>query len=375
MSTFQDFLVEFKNSAHYTEMAGTVEDSPWHREANVWVHTEMVLDAYALNFAPHRTDLANLIAQVALLFHDAGKPSAEEVLEKKDGEGVYRRYAGHEQHSAISFMDYYLKSAALQSLLSPDGARAVRWIIEHHLPYGFKDTAKRKGLGHGTLAALHGAGITIQTFFDCLRADAAGRTSDDHPQKLSAVEVWINDFKPLCIVSTPIAAPQKLYIMIGPSGSGKTTWTAARLGFTDRVVSLDDMRIDFLDQHEQFFDSDVKKYARAWEFATSNEAAFSKYVREQTKKIFSDLPAGASIFIDATNLSRKRRAQWVELGRQKKMEIIGVEFWNTFETLLDRQGTRGDKYVPYAAVKSQHAATALAWVGHEVSSVITIIGQ
>ena len=120
------YIANFNTTPAWAQMMATVEASPWHREANVAVHTEMVLKEYVTNFAPHRSDDQNKIALLALLFHDTGKPAAEETLEKKDGSGTYRRYAGHEQDSAITFTECWLSDPVLRSFVTVDEARKIR---------------------------------------------------------------------------------------------------------------------------------------------------------------------------------------------------------------------------------------------------------
>ena len=76
---FEKFFEQFRTTPIWQRMEQTVEDSPWHREANVAVHTEMVLqefDKIAKDF--NFSNEALLIGKIALLFHDTGKPHAEE---------------------------------------------------------------------------------------------------------------------------------------------------------------------------------------------------------------------------------------------------------------------------------------------------------
>ena len=43
---FYNHLVENLSVLHGDRMRNTVENSEWHREANVFVHTKMVMDEY-----------------------------------------------------------------------------------------------------------------------------------------------------------------------------------------------------------------------------------------------------------------------------------------------------------------------------------------
>jgi predicted kinase len=379
---FDAFLARFRSSPEYQEMERTVEDSPWHREANVAVHTEMVLEQYNQRFAPHRTEDENLVSRMALLFHDVGKPSAEEVVQREDG-SVYRRYAGHEGPSANGFMDAYLRMG-LREHIRPLQARAIRWLIEHHLPYGYKDKQKRLGLKIGTISALDEVGLTIQTFYDVLRSDAAGRISDDHEQKLAAVEDWIHVFD--SINATPMfsRAARNAYILIGPSGSGKTTFrNGLRPGFMSRGISV----ISADDTKEEWFtlQTGVEKtsmpspefYDLAWRYCTIDHGSeFDKYFVTKMHETFKRAAhEGHDVVVDVVNSSRKRRAMFVQTARQHAYHVVAAEFWNSFGTLLARQQTRTDKHVVERSVRAQYDAVRLAWLGDEVDQVLTIIGE
>lgn len=377
MDKLEQFISGFKESDQWATMAGTVENSPWHREANVAVHTEMVLQHFKERFAHKYSERAVTVGTIALLFHDAGKPAAEEVLEKKDGSGeMYRRYAGHEQNSAVTFQECYMNMGLLRELLTPKEARAVRWLIEHHLPYGYKDKQKRAGLAIGTASALKEAGVPYELFFDCLRSDAAGRISDGHEEKLKAVEDWIAEFSQIDVTPTAASNLPTMYILVGPSGSGKTTWTCARWDSErDVVISYDTIKLDFWmckNKPTQSVIDPVKHYAAAWEFANKHESEFNKFANEHiTRKLEFVKKTGGDVYIDMVNASKKRRAKFVELA--KKFNVVGVEFWNRFETLMARQKTRPDKDVPYTAVSQQVQAVCGCWLGTEVNEVIMVM--
>ena len=375
------YLASFMGGETQRRMEATVENSPWHREANVWVHTKMVMDEYRTRFAPFRGPIENNIALFALLYHDVGKPDAEEVKEKKDGSGVYRSYAGHEQNSAVAFMEEYLKNPFLRQVLPLEHARIVRWIIEHHLPYDYKDKQKRRALRTAmaaTLADVEG------TFYDCLRSDAAGRISDDHATKLARVEDWIAEFQALEQLEIKPTREQVLYIMVGPSGSGKSTWVANHMKDGDEVVSMDTMKLEYFSTHgaaeknaPEHFANDHEFYDAAWQYCTiDNQAAFNKFagarVNEQMQRAAK---AGKNVFFDIVNSSRRRRQAWVDLGRRYGFKIVGVEFWNTLETLVARQKTRPDHSVPEKSIRQQQYATTCMWLGYECEDVVLAMGE
>lgn len=383
--TYQSYITKFQASEAWATMVATVEASPWHREANVGVHTQMAMDYYERHFAPWRTAQQNKLAMIELCFHDTGKPTAEEVVEKKDGSGVYRRYAGHEQDSAVTFTGQWLKDPALRALLTVDEARQIRWMIESHLPFGLKDKVKRSALRTALSQVMR---EHEQTFYDCLRSDAAGRISDGHEQKLQDVEDWIAEFDKVDF--TPFAKVDPFggttYILVGPSGSGKTTWVEENKRASTRMVSMDTYRLAFYHMMEPCSDEELGRtitaeemkltYREAFAYCCDNEAAFKKYHDEKLADAYHYAKiAKADVFVDNTNGSKKARAKYVQAARNIGHRVVAVEFWNTFETLLARQKTRGDKEVPYSSLKQQYFAQTCAWLGSEVDEVVVVPGS
>ena len=369
-----NYIEKFKRTQTWATMVATVEASPWHREANVAVHTEMVMQQYIDRFMPHRLERQNKVALIALLFHDVGKPEAEEVLQSPD-RGTYRRYAGHEQNSAVAFTEHWLRDAYLRALLTQDDARRVRWIIEHHLPYGLKDNVKRQAL---RTAIDEMFGVDANTFYDCLRADAAGRISDDHDTKLKAVDTWIQEFDK--ITPNPVSKFNErtcCYVLIGPSGSGKSTWIKSRRRLYDHVLSMDTMRLKFMAEQLGVEIQDTPEfYAQAWEFANKAGPKFDAFMAAEIRRTVQEVKlTRGNLFIDNVNASKKARARWVQEGRNLGMKIVGVEFWNSLNVLLERQHTRGDKSVPGDSVKKQFYSQTCAWLGSEVDEVQLVIGD
>ncbi len=371
------YIDRFKQTPRWHSLRQTVEASPWHREANVAAHTEMVIEQYATRFMPIRSEKQNKIALLALLFHDTGKPSAEETLEKKDGSGTYRRYAGHEQDSAVCFTECWLMDPELRALVSVDEARMIRWIIEHHLPYGYKDGKKRSDL---RTAMEHTLREDVDTFYDCLRSDAAGRISDDHETKLQNVEAWIREFRTVPLTINRINSQMgNCYILIGPSGSGKSTWTKQYRRACDKVFSLDEMRREFWFTRNSLgfaVPGDKDFYSTTWQYAVDHEGEFKKYWHERMASMFHDLKiTHGSMYMDNTNGSKKFRSQYIQAARNIGMKVVAVEFWNTFDTLYARQATRPDKAVPASSLRSQYYAQTCAWLGSEVDEVIVVPGH
>lgn len=363
------YIDHFKTTPAWLQMAATVEDSPWHREASTAVHTDMVLGQYLTRFAAKHTESQQRIALAALLFHDVGKPAAEETKDKKDGTGSYRTYAGHEQLSAVAFTEQWLTDNRLRSLLALEEARAVRWIIEHHLPYALKDDGKRRALRTALLKLGHDY---EEVFYACLRSDAAGRISDDHVTKLVAVERWIEDFRALTPLPDPVVTRDAtMYLLVGPSGSGKSTFMKNIWQTGDQVISDDEVRLQIGREMLDYQHDDRKAfYDVAWQHCADNPKEFDERCAQQLKDAIRDVGHGRAIFVDNTNLSKKRRARFVAEARKWKMRVVAVEFWTPFDVLVGRQKTRLDKDVPVSSVRKQLEAQTCTLEGSEVDEVI-----
>ena len=266
--------------------------------------------------------------------------------------------------------------------MTVEEARKIRFIIEHHLPYCYKDSKKRSDL---RTAIEHTLGEDVQTFYDCLRSDCWGRISDDHATKKQNVEDWIAEFRTVPLTINRYDSQMgKCYILIGPSGSGKSTWTSKYKKDSDYIVSLDTWRLHFWRDRngasgKPFIDAKTE-YADAWKFCMDHEAEFKAYIEHRAAHVFKDslksLKAQPfrSVFVDNTNGSKKARARWIQEARALKMKVVAVEFWNTLETLVERQSSRGDKSVPESSVKQQYFAQTCAWLGSEVDEVIIVPG-
>ena len=191
---FEAFFKKFRQDPLWIAMVNTREDSPWHREANVGVHTEMLLSWYAENLAANRSQEQQMLTMVACLFHDVGKPPAQ--IEKFSEErGHYRAYHGHEQLSARIWVDYALRNmhdVFTVLRFGPKEVSNVALMLEHHVPFGLKDKRKRKELKDAFMSRMGEAGH--RAWLDLLLSDQHGRISDGQAEKLAAVDVWMKEW-------------------------------------------------------------------------------------------------------------------------------------------------------------------------------------
>lgn len=336
------YFDEFCQTPMFAKMSDTVEGSPWHREGNVGIHTNMVVTEY-IGLASQTWTNFELLGALACAFHDVGKPAASEKngIKFKPERGNYLSFGGHEQISARMWEDYAVKNwtrlTELFKLHSFD-IYTVGWMIEHHLPWGVKKTDKVNNMALTAMFATE-----PDVFTNVLLADTLGRISDDAPEKRAKVAAWIENFHMNVIPNVeandtePDSDQPVMIVPIGASGSGKST-------YRDRVAdyetfSWDDLRVEWYDDD----------YATAWA-ASCDDKEFEPRARRRFLQMADEQK---DIYLDNTNLSKKRRAFFVNEARRRGYFIRAVLFPIDLDTLIARQGTREDKTVPPFAVKNQ----------------------
>ncbi len=345
--TREDFLTFFesqKGKPTFQEMERTVEASPWHREANVLVHTEMVVSEYVRMTdelgRPWTRD--DYLGAISCMFHDTGKPAAK--IEKyREDRGHYFAFHGHETVSSRLFETFACENPGM---FSAEEIYKICWMIEHHMPWEMAAKEKRRQL------ALTAKYIGVDVFTRALMADQYGRIADDQEAKNARGEAWIVAFKELCetveMDSVDDDAP-KMFVMIGTSGSGKSTlinWI--NQSYPDlNVFSLDELRHQFYNNtrdhtgYRDAFDKSVNDKM----FNGRADGAFSAMVREHKTMVIDNVNAGA-----------KRRANYIVQGRSHGYKVVAVTMPVSLQTVLDRQNSRTDKSVPDEAVRRQYAS-------------------
>lgn len=192
---FDLFFSNFRQTGLWRAMVNTRENSPWHREANVSTHTEMLLSWYKDNLASNRSDHQRMLTMVACLFHDVGKPIAE-IVKHSAERGEYRAYHGHEQISARVWADYALvHHSQVREILGFSAADVanISLMLEHHVPFHLKDKRKRKDLKEAFIHRMGQAGH--RAWLDLLLSDQHGRISDGQAEKLAAVDAWMKEWE------------------------------------------------------------------------------------------------------------------------------------------------------------------------------------
>lgn len=349
-ATFFDQFDALKEFPQFQKMARTVEDSPWHREKNVLVHTGMVVDEYVqmTDFGPHTNGMEqyqwtkeDYLGAMAAVFHDVGKPPAR--IEKfSEARGKYFAYHGHELLSARAFEDYAAQRFPMFSALD---IVKICWIIEHHMPWSLEDTEKRRRM------ALTAKWVGSDIFCRHLLADQFGRTSDDQEATVERATSWVKEFKELVELTEdqPRIYDKCMYMPIAPSGAGKSTFLKT-LSTDVRVYSLDRLR------HEFYHPSD---YTKAYQMSVDDKS----FEARSKARFHAELKGDSDLYIDNVNLSAKRRKFYIDAARKAGYSPVAVLMPVSLDTIIRRQKTRPDKTVPDSAVRQQYNSLQLPMFG------------
>lgn len=341
-------------------MESVVENSPYHRERNVAVHTDMVVSQY-LSITPSHWTPFHLVGALACSFHDVGKLSSKE--EKfSEARGTYFSFKGHEQKSARLWEDFAVSNWPLFSqYLTFEDVYKIGWVIEHHLPWEIVKADKRNMLAQTTN---HMFSVREDVFENVLMADQCGRIADDAEAKYLRAEQWIQDFGALrlsvgdCLPfqqNDMIPAP-KLIMPIGCSGAGKSTYK--KNNYPDvQSFSLDDCRL-------RWYSED---YSEAYRMSVED----STFSNKANQEFFALLKKGKDLYVDNTNLSRKRRQMYITEARKRGYNIVGILFLSSLNTVISRQKSRTDKSVPESAVIQHYNALQYPSYG-EMDTIIVV---
>lgn len=168
----------------FDDMWNTVEDSPYHREQNVLVHTQMVISWYTENVSP-KEDWGYL-GLFACLMHDIAKPCCRTRKENKE-RGVYYGYDKHDIVGAKMAEEILVKYD-----VHPFDIYRICWMVEHHqIFWGTKKKDQRLQM-YKTLLQRD----FLQPFKYFMLADTYGRITDDEKPN---GEKFFEDFQAECL--------------------------------------------------------------------------------------------------------------------------------------------------------------------------------
>lgn len=347
ISKFIEIYESFKQTDLWRELETTVEDSPWHREGSVAIHTEMVVQEY-LDRTSDKWDDRYYLGALACMFHDVGKPIAEE-HKNSDERGNYRSYAGHELSSAREFENFALERKDDLQLSGID-IFAIGWMIQHHLPYKIHKPNKLQGL----VDTLYTYNI-LDVFCDVLLADQYGRIADMFEENQQHVESWIVDLRKITpkdrITDLLNNQTPTLRLLVGPSSAGKSTYTKKLTQIKPyHVYSWDQLRLDWYTTDDETFENVEKRYSAAFERACAD-----KEFDRKCQATFMDLVrSGIDIIVDNTNLSAKRRRFFTQEAMKRGYGVIIDVCMITRTELIKRATTRPDRNIPVGVIINMH---------------------
>ncbi len=344
----------------------TPQDTEWHSEGNVGVHTSLVLqEIYQLleNEANHLQEWQKFALIIASVLHDIGKPLV--TRESEQGDKV-RILARHHEEQGCSYLAYKIMELGLTN-------KVVHTILSlvglHHMP-------KLLTIKQSTAEAYFKLArqIDVELLYFLAKADMQGRFCKDKAEQVAYIEffklycqdygLWrkndpyeewafflenrflkddrirkdyilshaIMDFETSAIKSYHEAQCRpycyrtsfpELVIMCGPSGSGKSHWLKKHLP-SYKIISLDDFR-------EQFCHD-------------SSDQSKNRELIAKAKDILKEhLRNGEKIVWDATNLRKDFREMLFNLGALYHALVTLVVFHMSPEEVFQGNNKRNTK--------------------------------
>jgi predicted kinase len=352
------YFDDFRHDPMFIAMSETSEDSPWHRECDVGVHTDMVVAEYLSRSIPF-----DIRGAIGCAFHDIGKPPAEQIKFRED-RGEYRAYHGHELVSARMWEDWAVRNWKFleeEFLLTSMDIYTIGWMIEHHVPWGTKKDDKLNAFARTAYKTLSDS----NAWPSMLLADQYGRISDDSHQRGEEAQAWVDDHQDRKYRAAYAWTPytdKRVFMLIGPPGAGKSTFRKT-LEATHKgaaVVSMDDLRLEW--------------YGGPYDNAFAKASKDSKFNAKVDKHYIETLRENDVVILDNTNTSAKARKRWMAPARARDFQLIAVLFPSTLQQVKDRQKTRGDKEIPLHVVENMYNRLSLPMFG-DFDDILVVDGN
>lgn len=354
------------------QFQNTPQEPAWHAEGDVFVHTQMVLEALYEDLRENPVEPETRLTLVlAALLHDIAKPICTHPVEIQ---GVQRiAAAGHEARG---------RSYLLPRILDCGLPYAQLWQIaglvgEHLLP---KMLVKKEKGPEAFLKLARRVSPQLLTRLEL--ADMRGRICADKKEQVEAVELfgmyaesygaenwearWQEVLAPAFAHLSPAArdwafaealwgaeagrfqVPEEalylghavahplpeLLVLVGPSGAGKSTWAERVLGAQGyQILSLDALREELCARRsDQSMNGQVRQLAR--------------------ERLKAHLRAGRKVIWDATNLRRDFRQQVIDIGLAYKALVTLVLFHQSPDSYA--RGNKNRKHaVPPSVLDAQ----------------------
>jgi predicted kinase len=334
-----DWTAVTAESEWLTELDGCPQDSAFHAEGDVLVHTRMVAEAlvalpgWRAKPAGERAELF-----LASLLHDVAKPATTVTAEGRV------RSPGHAVRGALR-----ARHVLWQRGVEPGARERIAWLVRLHLaPFHAieREDPQRVAIKASIVAGCEQLALLAE-------ADARGRTSDTAAGLLDAVELFraladdagclggpypfANDHSRFAYFRTPGRDPayrayQKarstVTLMSGLPGSGKDTWLAEHAPHLG-LVSLDAIR------------------AAMRISPSASQASVVGVARDRAREL---LRLGRDFAWNATNVTTFTRTPIIDLLADYGAHVRIVSLEASPETLARRNSTR-DRPVPDPVLK------------------------
>ena len=310
------------------ELSKTPQDSEWHAEGNVGIHTSMVMQELQDSLEKDTTPEDRLALTLAALFHDIGKP-----LVTRETEIRGRQRISSPRH-AEKGLNYLALRLPLLKISAQVQNRVLALVAYHHHPRKLISNDAPRGR-FSNLARM----VDLPDLYLLEKADLKGRICADHEKQMEQLDLFMiqaglhelelvsfDQIKLLVQATFPKASEafilhaaakgqrdfengeiqtieevvprsyqleQKTFslkVLCGPSGSGKSTWIDAHSGH-DKIVSLDQLRESIAGKR-------------------SSQKQNGRVLQAAKEEIKAALRAKSNVIFDATN-TRIDGRQWV----------------------------------------------------------------
>ncbi len=334
------------------DMRNVPQDSVWHAEGDVFVHTKMVVTAL-LNLPEFKVldEQDKHILVMAALMHDIEKRSTT-TSQIIDGRGriVAPRHAKKGEFTARRILYQGLMNQDLKPIETPFEIREVITKLVRHHGAPLWAITQRNPQKYVITRSLE---VNTQHVFMLAKADILGRICEDAEEQLLKIDL----FKELCIENDCWGKPKvfksnygrylylnrdeispdyepfedlksTVYMVAALPGSGKDTYIQKH--FDLPVLSLDNIR-----RANNISPTDKKK--NGWVIQEAKEQA-KIHLRSRTDFVFN-----------ATNITKEMRQKWISLFTDYKAKVQLIYIEVPFKKLKSQNHNRTYK-VPFQVI-------------------------